>query len=492
MTWPEILGLVKGYAAALGSCGISDNCTVGILAANSDRHFMSMYAVAWAGGIFVPINTRFAEPEMQYCVDDAKCSVLLADSDHLELARTIRDNTATVKTVIRIDEGETDEGMLSLDELVADATLIEPSGRGGDDVAALYYTGGTTGRAKGVMLTHSGIMISILQWANAVGVTSKDTLLIVAPMFHLVGGLNAIAATTFAAAACIIGKFDVPAVLRTIEEAKVSKAALVPVMVDMIIDELTRTNADVSSLAKISYGGAPMTEAALKRALTGFPHTRFYQIYGQSEGGPNISCLGPEYHVLEGDNAGRLRSAGKPLPGTELAILDDENNPVPARETGEVCVRGMSVSPGYWNLPELTEEAHRGGWLHTGDVGYIDEDGFVYIVDRAKDMIITGGENVYSTEVENALSDHPAVTECAVIGIPSEKWGESVHAIVRLADGTDVTTNDLMAFCRERLAGFKCPRSFAIRAEPFPLSGANKVLKRELRAPYWEGDERKV
>ena len=492
MSWPEVLKRVSRFAAVLEESGVCDGCRVGILAANSDSHLIGMYAVSWAGGIFVPINTRFADQEMRYCVEDAGCRVLLADGSLAGVAENMHESCPTVETVIRIDTGAGPSGLGSFDELIGGAQPRQASGRGGDDVAALYYTGGTTGRSKGVMLTHHGILTSILQWSNAIGLSSRDTLLIVAPMFHLVGGLNAIAATTLAAGMCIVGRFHVPAVLKEIEAARVTKAAVVPIMVDMMIDQLASTGADISSLEKISYGGAPMTEAALRRAIAALPYTRFYQVYGQTEGGPNVSVLGPEYHVLEGANAGKLRSAGKPLPGTELAILDPEDRPLPQGHTGEIGVRGISVSPGYWNLPEVTEQANRGGWLHTGDVGYIDAEGFLFIVDRIRDMIITGGENVYSAEVENVLSDHPAVSECVVIGIPSKKWGEAVHAVVRLFDDAAVTADELIAFCKERLAGYKCPRSLEFRTEPFPLSGANKVLKRKLRAPYWDADERKI
>ena len=492
MAWPEVLDRVSRFAAVLEARGVTDGSRVGLVAANSDSLLVAMYAVSWAGGIFVPINTRFADREMLHCVDDAGCKVLLVDGSLASVANAIRESSSTIEQVIRIDAGEGASGVCSLDDLIGDTAPRDASARGGDDVAALYYTGGTTGRSKGVMLTHRGLLVSILQWANAIGVTSKDTLLIVAPMFHLVGGLNAIAATTLAAGMCIVGKFDVPTVLREIEEARVTKAALIPVMIDMMIAELARTGADISSLQKVSYGGAPMTEAALRRAIAALPHTRFYQVYGQTEGGPNISVLGAEYHVLDGPNAGKLRSAGKPLAGTELVILDPEDRPLPQGRPGEIGVRGISVSPGYWNLPEVTAEAKRGGWMHTGDVGYIDEEGFLFIADRIKDMIITGGENVYSAEVENVLSDHPAVSECVVIGIPSKKWGEDVHAIVRLFDDAAVSSDELIAFCKQRLAGYKCARSIEFRTEPFPLSGANKVLKRKLRAPYWDAGEREI
>ena len=486
MTWPQVLERTAGIAAALRSLGIRNGDRVGILAANSDDYFLCLHAIPWAGGIAVPINTRLAEPEMRFCADDAGCRALLVDAGQVAAAAAMRESLAAVEQVVCFGGGEVPQGVKSLDALLADCRPCGDAGRGDDDVAALYYTGGTTGRAKGVMLTHASLLIGILQWANALGVTQRDRFLIVAPMFHLVGGLNAIATTMLGAQACVLARFDAPLALREIEAAKATKAALVPVMVDLIVEQLAHSSADVGSLRKISYGGAPMTEASLKRAMAALPHVGFYQVYGQTEGGPSISVLTPEDHVWSGARTGKLRSAGKPLPGTEVAILDARNGPLPPGATGEIGVRGLSVSPGYWNLPEETAKAKAGGWLHTGDVGYIDDEGFLFIVDRLKDMIITGGENVYSTEVENALSQHPAVAECAVIGIPSARWGEAVHAVVRLAEGAEATDKEIIAFCRQRLAGYKCPRSIEFRTAPFPLSGTNKVLKRELRKPHWQ------
>ena len=490
LTWNETLDRVRRMAAALASLGIREGDRVALIGGNSDSFFQALYAVIWAGGIAVPINTRLAAPEVAYCLNDSGSRILLVDEEYWHRVPAIRDTLDTVEKIVPI--GGSEETGPALEELARGCQPADDRGRGGSDIAALYYTGGTTGRAKGVILTHEGILVNVLQWALALGVTNRDVILIVAPMFHLVGGLNAIAATMLAATACLVRRFDVPAILTEITESRVTKTALVPVMVDAIINHPQTLQADLSSLRRISYGGAPMTEAGLKRALRALPDVRFSQIYGQTEGGPNISILEHQYHVLEGPNAGRLRSAGKPMPGTMVAILDEEDRPVPRGQIGEICVRGLTISPGYWNQPEETARAKRNGWLHTGDAGYFDEEGFLYIVDRLKDMIITGGENVYSAEVENVISLHEAVEQCVVIGIPNERWGEQIHAIVRLRQGHACTEEELVAHCREHLAGSKCVRSVEFRAEPFPLSGANKVLKRELREPYWRGRDRGV
>jgi len=492
LTWAETLEQVRLIAAVLQQAGLQDNDRVALLSGNSDTCFQCLFAVPWAGGIVVPVNARLAAPEVAYCMQDAGSRILLVDEDFLEMVPDLRDSIDPATRIICLGHEDAAQQIDSLSSLTRQVEAIEDSGRGGDDIFALYYTGGTTGRSKGVILRHEDFLINVLQWAVALGLTQKDVLLILAPMFHLVGGLNAIAATVLAAGTCIARRFDVAEVVETMAQNSVSKAALVPIMVDGIVNFLIDSGGELPGLKRISYGGAPMTESSLRRALQALPHTQFYQVYGQTEGGPNISLLGPEYHVLSGKHADKLRSAGHPIPGVELVILDPDDAPLPSGEVGEICVRGLTISPGYWNLPEVTAEAHRGGWLHTGDAGYLDEDGFLFIVDRIKDMIITGGENVYSAEVENVVGSHPAVAECAVIGIPSERWGESIHAIVRLREGSTTTEAELVELCRKHLAGFKCVRSVEFREEPFPLSGANKVLKRELRAPYWKQKEKQV
>jgi long-chain acyl-CoA synthetase len=232
-----------------------------------------------------------------------------------------------------------------------------------------------------------------------------------------------------------------------------------------------------------------MPGALLEKLLSSFPDIDIYQGYGMTESAAVLTCLGPDEHRVGG---ARLRSAGRPLQGVVLSIQDADGTPVPPGETGEVCARAGNFMREYWKKPDATAEAFRDGWYHSGDAGYVDKDGYLFLVDRVKDMIVTGGENVYSVEVENAIASHPAVAQVAVIGIPSEKWGEAVHAIIVLREGAEVTEAEIIDYCREWIAGFKVPKSVEFRAEPLPLSGAMKVLKRELRAPYWEGRERAV
>jgi acyl-CoA synthetase (AMP-forming)/AMP-acid ligase II len=290
----------------------------------------------------------------------------------------------------------------------------------------------------------------------------------------------------------VIPSFTPEGVLRAIERYRVTDLLLVPTMIGMLVAHPRIAEADVSSVKLLTYGGSVIPEAVLARAIKAFPGCKFMQGYGQTELSPIATVLGPEFHVREGPNAGRLTSAGRPAACNELEIVDANDNEVPRGTVGEIRCRGPNTMLGYWKKPQETAAAMRNGWVYTGDAGFMDEDGFVTIVDRIKDMVVTGGENVFSVEVENAVFDHAAVAQCAVVGIPSAEWGEAVHAIVILKEGHVATAAEIIAHCRERIANYKCPRSVEFRSEPFPLSGAGKVLKRELRAPYWEGQRRQV
>ncbi|MCC7259197.1 MAG: long-chain fatty acid--CoA ligase [Gammaproteobacteria bacterium] len=491
-TWAETLDRVQRIAAVLRRLGLGPGDRVAILAGNSECYFQLLFAIPWAGGVVVPINTRLGSAEIAHCLTDSGSRLLVVDDAFLRTARELRELAPGIGQFVYAGHAVAPEGFVALDPLLEASAPAPAAGCGGSDLYALYYTGGTTGRAKGVMLTHEGMITNTLQWALEIGVGRDDVLLVVAPMFHLVGGLNAIAAAALGAGLCLMPRFEPRAVLQTIASERITKAALVPTMMSAIVSHPDIARFDLSSLRRISYGGSPISETLLRRTLEVMPQVLLHQVYGQTEGGPNICILKPQDHQLAAEGSSRLASAGQPIAGTEVAILDADDTPLGAGQVGEICVRGLTVSPGYWNLPEETARAQRGGWLHTGDAGYLDADGFVYIVDRIKDMIITGGENVYSQEVENVLYAHPAVAECAVFGIPDERWGERVHAVVRLREGCSASRDELIAHCRRQLATYKCIRSVDFRTEPFPLSGANKVLKRDLKAPYWQSHSRQV
>lgn len=491
-TWPEFAERIARFAGALNSLGVKAGDRVAMLALNSDRYLEYFFAVPWAGAVFVPINTRLAAPEIVHWLNDSSTSVLLVDDNFVAVLTNVMDQLETRPRLIHVGDGAVPDGMQSYEVLLGAADPIEPLDHGGDELAGLFYTGGTTGRSKGVMLSHRNLLINALQFAASVGFARDTVYLHAAPMFHLANGAATFAITTMAGTSTIITAFEPKAVMEQIQTQCVSLALLVPTMVNMVVHHPEVENYDLSSVKDVLYGASPMPEAVILRALEVLPAARFHQAYGQTEAGPVLTFLEPERHVSEGPLAGKMKSAGQAIPGVEVVIMDENDNEVPFGTVGEICARGENVMLGYWQQPELTAQTLRNGWLHTGDGGYMDKDGYVFVVDRVKDMIISGGENVYSAEVENAIYAHPAVAECAVIGVPDEKWGERVHAIVRCAEGQEVDADALRAHCHELIAGYKCPRSVEFVREPLPLSGAGKILKTELRKPYWQNQERQV
>jgi long-chain acyl-CoA synthetase len=267
---------------------------------------------------------------------------------------------------------------------------------------------------------------------------------------------------------------------------------IVPTMINMMVNHPDVMKHDLSSVQRLLFGASPMPEAVLRRASEVMPEVKFCHLYGQSESSPVLTALDPRYTCFDGPYSGRVKSAGRAVLDCDIEIHDADDNEVPRGTIGELCARGPMVMLGYWKQPEMTTHTLRNGWLHTGDGAYMDDEGFIFIVDRVKDMIISGGENVYSAETEEALYSHNSVAECAVIGVPDDKWGERVHAIVRLKQGLRATPEDLIAHCHTLIANYKCPRTLDLREEPLPLSGAGKILKTDLRAPYWAGKEKRV
>ncbi len=370
--------------------------------------------------------------------------------------------------------------MLGYEALLDAAAPVEDAMRGGDDLYGIFYTGGTTGHPKGVMLTHDNLMVSALGSLVTLPVVSRDGVLLhSAPMFHLADVAAWLMAMLSGASHVIVPSFTPAGVIEAIQRHGVTDALLVPTMIQMLADAPEAADADLSQVRSILYGASPISEAVLARARAVLPNARFTQAYGMTELAPIATLLSPEAH----DDEVLVRSCGRAVAHAEVRILDDAGREVPRGVVGEVCVRGDHVMAGYWNKPEATSAAVRDGWMHTGDGGYMDERGFVFIVDRIKDMIITGGENVYSAEVENAVAQHPAVAQVAVIGVPDEEWGERVHAVIVLKPGAQATEQQVRDFCRELIANYKLPRSVAF-VDALPMSGAGKILKRELRARF--------
>jgi long-chain acyl-CoA synthetase len=364
--------------------------------------------------------------------------------------------------------------------------------RTSSDLAGIFYTGGTTGRSKGVMLSHGNLMVNSLNSLGEGLFQSTAVYLHAAPMFHLANGAAMYSLLLSGGSNVIIPAFTPEAVMSAVQNAGVTDVLLVPTMIQMLVDHPSLASYDTSSLRNLVYGASPISEAVLERATRALPKAQFIQAYGMTELSPMATLLPWKEHIGDGRAKGRHRAAGRATLGCEVRVVDGDDKPVAFGTVGEIVVRGDNVMMGYWERPEETARAVIDGWMHTGDGGYMDEHGFIYVVDRVKDMIISGGENVYSVEVENAVTQHPSVAQCAVIGIPNEHWGEQVHAVVVLKSGAQASATELIEFCKTRIAGYKCPRSIDIRESPLPLSGAGKVLKRELRKPCWENRERRV
>jgi len=491
-SWRTAQDRVARLAAGLQGLGIGDGDRVAVLALNSDRYFEFYFGVSWAGAVFVPINNRLAPAEIIHWLNDSGSKALFADDAYLEVVDGIRNRLESVKNYVYMGDGDLPEGFLSFEDLVNGHGPVEPSERSGDDMAGLFYTGGTTGRSKGVMLSHRNLTYNVLQAAPFIQVDADDVFFHAAPMFHLADGFFMMLGTTLGATHVIVPGFEPTLALKALQDEKIRTALLVPTMINMVVNHPAIADYDLSSLKRLVYGASPMPEAVIRKAMEVIPGVDFYQAYGQTEASPVVTVMGPEYHTISGPRAGKLKGAGRVVAGIDLAILDDDGKELATGEVGEICIRGDNVMLGYWNLPDATAETLRDGWLHTGDGGRLDDEGMLFIVDRVKDMIVSGGENVYSAETEQAVYAHPAVAECAVIGIPHESWGEQVHAIVRLKEGYALTAQDLIDHCKSLIAGYKCPKSVEFREEPLPLSGAGKILKKDLRAPFWADQDRNV
>lgn len=471
---------ISALAGALREVGVTAGDHVGILALNSDRYHEFLLAVPWADAVVVPVNIRWSAAEIAYSLQESRTRVLFVDDTFAPMLPELRAKAPALGTVVFCGDGNQPESTLSYEDLVAGSAPIPDARRGGDAPFGIFYTGGTTGHPKGVVLDHDGVIVSALgTLATGEFVSPRGRYLHAAPMFHLADIAGWIGGLLVDATHVIVPAFTPDGVLAAIARHRVTDCLLVPTMIQMVVDAPEVSTHDLSSLRNVLYGASPISEALLDRARDAFPAAGFIQAYGMTELSPVATVLSHADH----DEPALRRSAGRAAPHAEVRIVDADDNEAPRGTVGEIVVSGDHVMRGYLGRDDETATALRGGWMHTGDAGYMDERGYVFIVDRIKDMIITGGENVYSAEVENVLARHPAVASCAVIGVPDDQWGERVHAVVVLQPGSNTTEDDLRALCREQIAGYKVPRSVEF-TDALPLSGAGKILKRELRARY--------
>jgi long-chain acyl-CoA synthetase len=469
-TWDRACRLV----GALRELGVRDGERVAVVGRNCHRYLELYQAVPGAGMALVPLNQRHTAVELAYALEDSGARVLF-------VASGIDYPDGIVDHVIDLDEG--------YEALVAAAPAADfPDDLPADTMAGLFYTSGTKGASKGVILTHRNLVANAFHFQAQFAFRPDTSWLVTAPLFHAAGSIAVLATVWHGGCQVMLPVFEAAAALKLIEAHRVTATLVVPTMLAALAEEQLARPRDVASLRLLSHGGSPVATETLRRAHQAFPEAELMHLYGTTETAPIATIMAQEEALLDMPQA---RSCGQPAIGVEVRVLDEETGRTAAPGTvGEVLIRGENVMAGYWNKPEATAEAMVGGWYRTGDLGYMDERSFLYLVDRAKDMIVSGGENVYSTEVEEVLYGHPAVLEAAVFGIPDARWGEAVHAVV--VPRGEVAEADLVSHCRGAIADYKIPKRIELRTEPLPKSGAGKVLKRELRAPYWAGRDRQV
>ncbi|RRH82835.1 AMP-dependent synthetase [Variovorax beijingensis] len=456
---------IARQAAALARRGIARGDRVALLAPNSDQLVRAILACWWLGAVACPLNIRWSTPELAHALHDSEASLLLVHESLRALA------PADAPALAQLDALEDEGGALE---------PLPDTRTGGDALAAILYTGGTTGRSKGVMLSHANFWTASMARGAELNNAADSVSLLVAPLFH-VAGLGRLVGQLIVGGGCVtMAQFRPAAVIDAIEEHRIGDIVVVPSMLQSLLDDPSFTPGRVRSLTRIAFGAAPMPPDLLDRALAAWPHAEFFQAYGLTETAGAVCINLPSNHRPEARALGRLNSVGRAGLGAEIIVADESGRELPRGQVGEVLARGPMVMQGYWRNPEATAAALQGGWLRTGDAGRMLPDGHLFIVDRLKDMIISGGENVYCAEVEAALRSHPQVRQAAVIGVPDARWGEAVHAAVVMADDARADADDLRAWCRERLAGYKCPRGISFLRE-LPLSAAGKVLKNVLR-----------
>ena len=482
----RVLRLANALKSELG-IGRSDRFAV--MATNSAQYIELYHAAFLGAGVVNPLNLRLAGKELDYIIRDSGTEVAFVDAMFAQhLASAFADGDSPLRHVVLIGDGDVPHDIKYEDLLAAGSTDV-PEEPEEDDPVVLMYTGGTTGLPKGVLLDQRAEMLNLYHVAAVQSFDPTQTYLHQTPLFHAASMAGVLGIPAAGAVSVTIPLFDPAGVMNLIETHGVTQTVMVPTMIGMLLAHPEFAPERLATLKQLTYGASPMPAAILEKLLGLYPDLQISQGYGMTEASAVLTFLTAEDHFAGGE---RLRSAGRPVPGVLLSIQDADGTPLPKGATGEVCAKAGNFMREYWNKPEATEDVFRGGWYHTGDAGFLDDNGYLFLVDRVKDMIVTGGENVYSAEVESAISKHEAVAQVAVIGIPHETWGEQVHAIVVLVDGAVVTEEEIQVFTREEIAGYKVPKSVEFRSEPLPLSGAMKVLKKDLRAPYWEGQERAV
>lgn len=486
LTYQQFNERVNRLSHALNSLGYHKGKRLTILAENTHKYLETYFAAAKLGMSTTPLNTRLSDSELVHIINDSEATCLLVGDGFEERIETLKEKLTHIRQWISLDQFI--PGFLDYETLIADSQGDEPQvDVDENEMAVLMYTGGTTGLPKGVMMSHRNLMTAFTASCLGAGFRHEDSTCFVLPLFH-VSFWPAMGLLMVGGKVVINRKVDFDEILRLIQDEKCTHINAVPVLYSWLL-LMDLDQYDLSSLRTMSYAGSPFPPDVLKRCIETFGPI-FEQGYGMTEA-LGASSLPRWDHVLEGDRSKRLASAGRESICAEVRVVDDTDKPLQANEIGEIVVRGKHVMTGYWKNPELTAEVLRNGWYHTGDMGYLDDEGYLFMVDRKADMIVTGGENVYPKETEDVLYQHPAVLECAVVSAPDPKWGERVHAAVVLKPQAAATAEELIAFCRERLAGYKCPKAVDFW-ESLPKTPVQKILRKDVKKKFWEGHDRTI
>ena len=489
ISWSEMDARSSQVAQGLLAAGLAGQDRVALVDKNGPEYFEVLYGGAKANVVNVAVNWRLTPAEMAYVINDAAARLLFVGPDflgHLEAMES------SLKTVERVVVMGADSRHDRYEAWVGRHPAHDP-GRASapGDVAMQLYTSGTTGLPKGAMITNANLGTLLPHVGPWWHVDASSVNLVCMPLFHIGGSGWALLGMHLGCHSILAREFVPPEIVETLQRHRVTNALFVPAMLQFLSAVPGAGDGDYAALRSIVYGASPITNEVLLRSMKTF-RCPFIQVYGLTETTGAITQLPPDDHATEGPRSRLLRSAGKPFPWVELRIVDPASDRDCATgEVGELWTRSPQNFKGYWNMPDETARAVSDGWLRTGDAGYLDAEGYLFLTDRVKDMIVSGGENVYPAEVENALSEHPAVADVAVIGVPDDRWGETVKAVVVARPGTSPRAEEIIAFARARLAGYKCPTSVDF-AVSLPRNPSGKLLKRELREPYWKGRQRRI
>jgi fatty-acyl-CoA synthase len=495
LTWREVNARANRFANEMQRLGIRRGDCVALFARNSNQWVETLFGLSKIGAVAVTVNYRLTAPEVEYIVRNSGARAIVCGATETDVARIVASHGADVKWLIGVN-GASGGGIEGYEAMVSRGDEGEPRLDAPfefDEPAMLLYTSGTTGFPKGAIYTHGSLLVGMFVHVHAIGSRRTHRVMLPSPLYSAAGIAGIYCAVMVGSQIALIN-FEATLALETIEREKITFTNLVPTTIQMLLAREDIGRYDLSSLEVLLYGGSPIPETVLRDAMRTLPKAGFRQTFAATETGCSGTVLEPREHAAALDNPvlkHRLLSCGRPQVGVEVRVFDENGVAPPPGEVGEIGVRTEANMVGYWNNAEATAKAIRGGWVFTGDMARVDEDGYIYLVDRKNDLIVSGALNVYPSEVERVLYSHPAVYECAVIGVPSERWGEEVKAVVVLRDGMNASAEELIGHCEGQMAGFKKPKSVDF-ADTLPRNLTGKILRRELREKYWDGQARKI